>query len=140
MIPAIDMVAKAAAANVYGIFLRKPDSSFTSRVPVSWSILPTTIKSVPLYRACAKTKTMAACTATVVPMPKSITIMPRALTVVYASIFFKSVCMMAFTAPKTMVKPPTTGSKTCHNGNPLKIGERRASKKIPALTMEVECR
>ncbi len=83
---------------------------------------------------------MAACTATVVPMPRSMTIIPSALTVVYANIFFKSVCIIALVAPKTIVKPPTNGSKMCHKGSPLNIGERRANKKIPAFTIVVECR
>ncbi len=46
--PPMDMAASAAAAAVSGMARRRPPSSRLSRVPASWSRMPTTMNSVAL--------------------------------------------------------------------------------------------
>gem|GEM_PF-4287950 len=52
-----------------------------SRVPQAWSTAPATIKSAPLYSACASRKMPTASAASGLGMARSITMPPRLATV-----------------------------------------------------------
>ena len=64
-----------------GIARARPPNCFTFRVPVSWSTMPATRNKAPLYSAWASRNSTAPLTASVVPIPSSITSTPRALIV-----------------------------------------------------------
>ncbi len=65
---------------------------------------------------------------------------PRAIIVVNARIRFRSDWVMACTDPMSAVIPPTMTKVAIQAGVDPKIGCRRASRYMPALTMVAECR
>lgn len=79
--PAIDIAAMTAAPHSTGIWARSPLSLRRSRVPVAWSIAPTTRKRHALKSECAKRIVMPASAASGVPAPVSTTRKPSWLTV-----------------------------------------------------------
>ena len=79
--PAIDRAATAIAVPVTGMRTWRAASSRRSRVPASWSTTPISMNSADLNSACATVCTIAAVSATGVPMPMAVTSRPNWLIV-----------------------------------------------------------
>ncbi len=80
--PAMENAAAAAAAVVIGMARARPPRRSTSRVPVSWSIIPMTRNSADLYRQWTIRKVIAAVMAIWASEPRNMVSVPRAMTVV----------------------------------------------------------
>ena len=138
--PAIDSAASVAIAKVIGINLRKPPRRRMSRVCVSWSMMPADMNSAALKVAWFRMWNIAAIAPKAVPVPSSMVMRPRWLTVEKARRAFKSCLNSAITAPKTMVIRPAVVTITNHSGVPDNTGHIRAMRKMPAFTIVAECR
>jgi hypothetical protein len=79
--PAMAAAATIASVAVWGMLRNRPLSFLTSRVPVSWSMMPTAMNSDALKVAWLIVWKMAATAARGVPIPRSSTIKPRWLIV-----------------------------------------------------------
>ena len=77
----MDAAASPVRTAVTGMTLRRPDSSRTSRLPASRSMMPTSMNSVALNSACAAVSSVAAARAAVVPTPTREMMNPSWLTV-----------------------------------------------------------
>ena len=88
--PAIEAAATMASVPVIGISQSRPPSRRASRVPVSWSTMPATRNSAALKVQWLRMWKTAATAAIGVPMPNSMVIRPRWLTVEKASSALRS--------------------------------------------------
>ena len=79
--PAIDSAAMVAMVKVMGIRCRNPPNRLMSRLCASWSIMPAVMKSAALKVAWLRMWNTAAMAPNAVPVPSSIVIRPRWLTV-----------------------------------------------------------
>ena len=138
--PAIAAAPRQVAPKVHGMRRHSGPSRRRSRVPASWSTTPTSMNSPDLNSACASVCRAAAARAAGVPMPIVATIQPSCETVEYAMSCLRSVFCRAKTAPITAVPMPAVTSSAVHAGVPAKAGEKRMSRKMPALTTAAACR
>ena len=93
--PAIAAAATIASVAVTGIIRRSPDSRRISRVPLSWSTMPTAMNSEALKVAWFMMWNTAATAASGLFKPSSNVIKPRCEIVEYASKPFRSCWNMA---------------------------------------------
>lgn len=111
-----------------------------SRVPASWSTMPTLMNSAALKVAWLSTCSTATAAAAGVPKPSSMVINPRWLTVEKASSALRSSRKQAIQAATTMVTSPVSDTIRNHASVPASAGHSRAIRKMPAFTMVAECR
>ena len=74
------------------------------------------------------------------PMPISMTIAPKADTVVYANNLFRICWPSAIIAPKRNVTPPIVINNALHSMVPPRIDDILAKRYTPAFTIVDECK
>ena len=126
--PAMAAEATIARVAVCGISWYRPLSLRMSRVPLSWSMMPTAMNSDALKVAWLSVWKMAATMASGVPMPSRAVISPRWLIVEYASSPLRSCWKMAMKEPSNSVQTPAPPMIQVHSGVPDSIGHRRISR------------
>ncbi len=134
---AADSVATAASP---GSRRPSPDSSSTRRVPVTLSIVPTTMNSGALNRPCASSMPIPAYAAIRLPEPNSTIRNPSWLTVPNASSRLRSGSVSARQPPSSIVASPSTTTGTHHSGRTANAGDSRATSTTPAFTIDAACR
>ena len=136
------MLAAAAAAMTSSTGLREPShaSSRMSRVPVAWSMTPTTMNSVALNIAWAHNSASPASITSPPPVPTSTVIIPSWLTVPYARTSFRSYSRSARHPAMISVSEPRTTTVGRHGGASANPGVSRATRYTPALTIAAACR
>ena len=138
--PAIEAAAIIASVPVIGISQSRPPRRRASRVPVSWSTMPAHMNSAALKVAWLRMWNTAATAAIGVPMPNSMVIRPRWLTVEKASSALRSSLNSAIQAAISMVTRPVPVTIRNQASVPDSTGHSRPSRKMPAFTMVAECR
>ena len=133
-------LATMASVPVMGMLRNRPSRRRMSRVPVSWSMMPTDMNSEALKVAWLSMWNTAATAASGLFMPSSKVMSPRWLSVEYASRPLRSFWNMATKAHNSSVTRPAPPTIQNHISVPESTGHKRASKKTPALTMVAECR
>jgi hypothetical protein len=118
----------------------RPSSLRMSRVPVSWSMMPTDMNSEALKVAWFIMWNTAATAASSLFRPSSNVIRPRWLMVEYASRPLRSFWNIAEYAPRSRVMAPAPPTIQNQASVPASTGHRRASRNTPAFTMVAECR
>ena len=138
--PAIEAAASVATVASTGAARPTPDRSRRSRVPASWSRMPTTRNSAALNSACATSIATPASAAFAVPAPNSTASRPSWLTVPYASSSFRSVCRSAAQPPSSSVTSPATTVTGRHGPAAASAGPSSPMRKMPAFTIAAACR
>ena len=131
-------LATMASVPVMGMLVNRPSRRRMSRVPVSWSMMPTDMNSEALKVAWLSMWNTAATAASGLFMPSSKVMSPRWLSVEYASRPLRSFWNMATKAHSSSVTRPAP--PTNHISVPARVGHSRASRNTPALTIVAECR
>ena len=118
----------------------RPASLRMSRVPVAWSMMPTTMNSAALNMACAHSIARPASMRSPPPAPTMRVIRPSWLTVPNARMSFRSYSRTARQPASSMVSRPSVTTIGRHGGASAKPGVRRATRYTPALTIAAACR
>ena len=136
------MLAVAATAMTRSGLLRCPSqaSRLMSRVPVAWSMTPTTMNSEALNIAWAHSRASPASIMSLPPVPTITVIRPSWLTVPNARISFRSYSRTARQPASSMVSTPSTTTVGRHGGESANPGDIRATRYTPALTIAAACR
>ena len=111
-----------------------------SRVPVAWSMTPTTMNSAALNMACAHSRASPASIRSLPPAPTITVIKPNWLTVPNARISFRSYSRTARQPASSTVSTPSVTTIGRHGGASAKPGVIRAIRYTPALTIAAACR
>lgn len=119
-------VASAAITNRLGARLPSQASRRMSRVPVAWSITPTTMNSEALNIACAQSMVRPASIRSPPPLPTMIVIRPSWLTVPNARISLRSYSRTARHPASSIVASPSTTTIGRQGGESAKPGDIRA--------------
>ncbi len=136
------MLAAAATAITSRLLLRCPShaSLRMSRVPVVWSMTPTTMNSAALNIACAQSIASPASIRSLPPAPTIRVINPSWLTVPNARISLRSCSRTARQPASSIVSRPSVITVGRHGGASAKPGVIRAMRYTPALTIAAACR
>lgn len=111
-----------------------------SRVPVAWSMMPTTMNSAALNMACAISIASPASIMSLPPVPTITVISPNWLTVPNARISLRSYSRTARQPANSMVSRPSDTTTGRHGATSANPGVIRAMRYTPALTMAAACR
>ena len=112
-----------------------------SRVPVSWSMMPTTMNNAALKTAWANSSKLTATAASAVPAPATTNMKPSWLTVPKASSSLRSCWRSARKPPAIIVTRPTVNTVGRQKASDdAKAGDKRATRYTPAVTIVAECR
>ena len=136
-------VATTATRNVTGSARRSPPRARNcgiSRVPVSWSTMPTTKNSAALNAAWLSRCAVPAKRPSSDARPYRLISRPSCDTVEYASRALRSVWRRASHDPQNSVARPSGTSSPDHRALLPKISPNLATSTTPALTMVAECR
>ena len=122
------MLAPATAAVIASPGRRWPSraSLRTSRVPVEWSMMPTTMNNDALNNACATSIAMPAMATFASPMPTSTAMKPSWDTVPNARMSLRSSSRSERHPPSTIVTRPSPTTAICQLIVTEKAGARRA--------------
>ena len=136
------MLAAAPTAMTNTPLLRCPSQASLrmSRVPVAWSITPTTMNSAALNMACAHSMASPASIMSLPPAPTMTVINPSWLTVPNARINLRSYSRTARQPASSMVSTPSVITVGRHGGESANPGAIRATRYTPALTIAAACR
>ena len=121
-------VAAAAMTNSTGSRCPSQASRRMSRVPVAWSMMPTTMNSAALNIACAHSMVSPASIRSPPPVPTSRVIRPSWLTVPNARISFRSYSRTARQPASSIVSRPSTTIIGRHGGASANPGVSRATR------------
>ena len=99
-----------------------------SRVPVAWSMMPTTMNSAALNIACAHSMASPASIMSLPPAPTITVISPSWLTVPNARISFRSYSRTARQPASSMVSTPSVITMGRHGGESANPGVIRATR------------
>ena len=124
------MLAVAPTAMISSGLLRCPSqaSRRMSRVPVAWSMTPTTMNSAALNMACAHSMASPASIRSLPPAPTITVIRPSWLTVPNARISFRSYSRTARQPASSTVTTPRVTTIGRHGGESAKPGVSRATR------------
>ena len=124
------MLAVAPTAMISSGLLRSPSQASLrmSRVPVVWSMMPTTMNSAALNMACAHSSASPASIMSLPPAPTITMMKPSWLTVPNARISFRSYSRTARQPASSTVTTPSVITIGRHGGESAKPGVSRATR------------